>query len=220
MHSPSSWIELGRRGAFTTSQVGRLIGVDPKKVATWISGDPPIIVSDYDRVAGRIALSFDALIEARAIAYLMSEGVSSRRLRSLMKLLRHRFDDPHPLARDRALITDGRSVFERKDQKLIDLLSDCYASEEILRPCLAGRVEFRGGRAAWLEPDPRALPLVRVDPQRAFGRPVVVDGDVAVPTETLKQAADVEGIGEAGDWFGVSEEAVKQAITFEERLAA
>ncbi len=220
MESPSSWIELGRRGAFTTSQVGRLIGVDPQKVASWTDGRPPLIMSDFDRVAGRIALSFDALVEARAVAYLISEGVSSRRLRSLMKLLRQRFTDDHPLARDRALITDGRSVFEWKDQKLIDLLSDCYASEEILRPCLAGRVVFRGGRAAWLEPDPQTLPLVRVDPQRAFGRPVVVDGSIAVPTETLTQAAETEGIEEAGDWFGVSEEAVKQAITFEKRLAA
>jgi len=220
MESPSSWIELGRRGAFTTSQVGRLIGVEPQKVAAWTEGEPPLLISDFDRVAGRIALSFDALVEARAIAYLTSEGISTRRLRTLMKTLRARFQDAHPLARDRELITDGRFVFEMKDRKLIDLLTDCYASEEVLRPCLAGRVEFRGGRAAWLEPDPAKLPLVRVDPQRAFGRPVVVEDAIAVPTETLSTAAEMEGIAEASDWYGVSEEAVKQAIQFEERLAA
>lgn len=220
MESPSSWIELGRRGAFTTSQVGRLIGVDAQKVASWTDGQPPLIVTDFDRVAGRIALSFDALIEARAIAYLLAEGISSRRLRTLMKTLRQRFDDAHPLARDRQLITDGRFVFEVKDQKLIELLSDCYAAEEVLRPCLIGRVEFKGGRAAWLEPDPENLPLVRVDPHRAFGRPVVVEHGVAVPTETLSVAAETEGAAEAGDWYGVSEEAVRQAVEFEERLAA
>lgn len=220
MESPSSWIELGRRGAFTTSQVGRLIGVEAQKVASWTDGQPPLIVSDFDRVAGRIALSFDALVEARTVAYLLAEGVSTRRLRTLVKTLRQRFSDDHPLARDRQLITDGRFVFEVQDRKLIDLLTDCYASEEVLRPCLAGRVEFRGGRAAWLEPDPEALPLVRVDPQRAFGRPVVVDQGVAVPTETLSVAAETEGVSEAGDWYGVSEDAVRQAIQFEERLAA
>jgi len=220
MESPSSWIELARRGAFTTSQVGRLIGVDAQKVASWTDGQPPLIVSDFDRVAGRIALSFDALVEARAIAYLVAEGISSRRLRTLMKTLRQRLDDQHPLARDRQLITDGRFVFEVKDQKLIELLSDCYAAEEVIRPYLAGRVEFRGGRAAWLEPDPEHLPLVRVDPHRAFGRPVVVEGNVAVPTETLSTAAETEGAAEAGDWYGVSEDAVRQAIEFEERLAA
>lgn len=220
MESPSSWIELGRRGAFTTSQVGRLIGVDPRKVASWIDGRPPLIVADFDRIAGRIALSFDALVEARAVAYLLAEGVSSRRLRSLMKTLRKRHGDQHPLARERALVTDGATTYEMDDGKFINLLNDCYASEEIIRPSLAGRVVFKGGRAAWLEPYPAELPLVRIDPQRAFGRPVVVDGRVAVPTETLTKAAETEGVEEAGDWFGVSVDAVEQAVTFEERLAA
>lgn len=220
MESPSSWVELGRRGAFTTSQVAKLIGVETAKVASWTDGDPPLIISDFDKVAGRIALSFDALIEARAVAYLTAEGISSRRLRVLMKTLRKRFGDDHPLARDRHLITDGRFVFEMKDQKLIELLSDCYAAEEVLRPCLAGRVIFKGGRAAWLEPDPERLPLVRVDPRRAFGRPVVFYEGIAVPTETLSTAAKTDGLEEAGDWFGVSEDAVRQAIAFEKRLAA
>lgn len=219
MQTPTSWIELGRQGAFTTSQVATLVGSTPERVASWLSGNPPLIYADLPSVAGRKAVSFEGLIEARAIAYLLHEGVSRRRLTRLMDTLRRRSNDRHPLARDRELITNGWSVYEVEDGKIINLLNDCYAAGDIIRPSLAGRVEFKSGRAAWLEPYPDDLPLVRIDPARAFGRPVVVD-KATVPTETLAAAAALDGREEAADWYGISEEAVDQAVTFEERIAA
>ncbi len=219
MKTPASWIELGRLGAFTTSQVAALVGVTPDRVASWLSGRPPLISSDLPSVAGRKAISFEGLIEARAIAYLLEEGVSRRRLAGLMDTLRRRYSEPHPLAHDRDLITNGWGVYELDDGKIINLLNDCYTADAIIRPSLVGRVEFSGGRAAWFRPYPEELPLVRIEPARAFGRPVVVEG-ATVPTETLASTAALEGRAEAADWFGVSEEAVDQAVTFEERIAA
>ena len=220
VHTPSDWIELGRRGAFTTTQVAVLLDVEPSKVATWLSGSPPLIVSDLPTVAGRLALSFDGLIEARAINYLLAEGVSRRKLAKAMKAMRQRWGDPHPLARERQLTTDGATVLELHGEKIIDLLTDAYLHPETLRPALAGRVIFKSGRAAWLEPYPEEMPLVRIDPARAFGRPVIVERTTAVPTETLAMSAKVDGLEEAADWFGVSEVAVNQAIAFEKRIAA
>lgn len=219
MQTPASWIELGRQGAFTTSQVAALVGSTPERVASWLSGNPPLIQTDLPSVAGRKAVSFEGLIEARAIAYLLHEGVSRRRLAKLMEIMRRRSHDRHPLARDRELITNGLVVYEVEDGKIINLLNDCYAADAIVRPSLVGRVEFRSGRAAWLEPYPDDLPFVRIDPARAFGRPVVVD-TATVPTETLAAAAALDGREEAADWYGVSEAAVDQAVIFEERIAA
>ena len=220
MRTPEAWIELGRRGAFTTSQVGRLIGTRPDVVASWLSGHPPLIEPDLPPVAGRLAMSFDALVEARAIAYLLSEGIPRRKLTRAMSAMRKRWSDPHPLARERSIITDGVSVLEYDGDAIIDLLNDAYMLPETLRAGLAGRVVFRSGRAAWLEPFPHDLPLVRIDPARAFGRPVVVDSEITVPTGTLSDAAKADGYPDAADWFGVSEDAVGQAVEFEERLAA
>lgn len=220
MKTPETWIELGRRGAFTTSQVGKLIGVEPIKVASWLSGQPPLIQADFPNVAGRVAVSFDGLVEARAIAYLINEGIPRRNLAKAMQAMRKRWSDPHPLARERSIVTDGTAVLEIVGERIVDLLHEAYVLEEALKPGLAGRVIFRSGRAAWLEPFPSDLPLVRIDPSRAFGRPVVVDNNVTVPTETLSEAARVEGADEAADWFGVSSDAVNQAAAFEKRLAA
>lgn len=220
VHTPSDWIELGRRGAFTTTQVAVLLGVDPSRVASWLAGSPPLIQTDLPSVAGRLALSFDGLIEARAINYLLSEGVSRRKLAKAMKAMRTRWGDPHPLARERTLTTDGSSVLEWEGEKIVDLLTDAYLHPEVLRPALAGRVVFKSGRAAWLEPYPKEMPLVRIDPARAFGRPVVVEQAATVPTETLATSAEVDGLADAADWFGVSEAAVSQAVAFEQRIAA
>ena len=220
MQTPSNWIELGRRGAFTTTQVAVLLGVEPARIASWVTGNPPLIESDLPSVAGRIALSFDGLVEARAINYLLAGGVSRRRLTMAMKAMRQRWQDPHPLARERQLTTDGSAVLELQGEKIIDLLTDAYLHPEALRPALAGRVVFKSGRAAWLEPYPKEMPLIRIDPARAFGRPVVVEDSTTVPTETLAASAKVDGAAEAADWFGVSEGAVTQAVAFEQRIAA
>ncbi|WP_269514469.1 hypothetical protein [Brevundimonas subvibrioides] len=220
MRTPSDWIELGRRGAFTTTQVAVLLDVEPTKVASWLSGRPPLIETDLPSVAGRIALSFDGLIEARAVNYLLSEGIPRRRLGKAMDAMRLRWADPHPLARERTLTTDGSAVLELNGDRIIDLLTDAYLHPEILRPALAGRVVFKSGRAAWLEPFPDEMPLVRIDPSRAFGRPVVVEETTSVPTETLANSAFVDGTAEAADWFGVTGQAVDQAVAFERRIAA
>lgn len=220
VRTPSDWIELGRRGAFTTTQVAVLLDVDASRVASWLSGNPPLIETDLPSVAGRLALSFDGLIEARAINYLLAEGIARRKLAKAMKAMRQRWGDPHPLARERQLTTDGASVLELHGEKIVDLLTDAYLHPEVLRPALAGRVVFKSGRAAWLEPYPEEMPLVRIDPARAFGRPVVVEQSAAIPTETLATSAEVDGLAEAADWFGVSEMAVSQAVAFEQRIAA
>lgn len=220
MHTPNDWIELGRRGAFTTTQVAVLLGVEPTRVASWLSGSPPLIKTDLPSVAGRLALSFDGLIEARAVNYLLAEGVTRRKLAKAMAAMRSRWNDPHPLARERQLTTDGAAVLELEGEKIVDLLTDAYLHPEVLRPALFGRVVFKSGRAAWLEPYPEDLPLVRIDPARAFGRPVIVEEQAAIPTETLATSANVDGVDEAADWFGVSEGAVHQAIAFEKRIAA
>ena len=220
MQTPSDWIELGRRGAFTTTQVAVLLGVEPTKVVSWLSGNPPLIQTDLPSVAGRIALSFDGLVEARAVSYLLAAGVPRRRLGKAMKAMRQRWADPHPLARERTLITDGAAVLELNGERIIDLLTDAYLHPEVLGPALAGRVVFKSGRAAWLEPYPEEMPLVRIDPSRAFGRPVVVEQATSVPTETLANSALVDGPAEAADWFGVTGAAVDQAVAFEQRIAA
>lgn len=207
-------------GAFSTVQAARLTGRKPSEVADWLRGRTPVILPDYEPVNGRLVLSFEGLIEARLIGYFVDHGVSPKTLRAVMSRLRAKEQVRHPLARDGAFVTDGFRAIEVEDDKLINLANDVYADPELLRPALAGKVIFEGGRAAMLIPDPERSPLIVIDPRIAFGRSVVLEDGQAVSTSALAASAEVEGLDDAAEWFGVSPEAARQALDYERRLGA
>lgn len=220
MNAPLTWSDIASAGAFTTDQVSKLTGASVPEVGSWLRGKTPLICTDYEPMSGRIMLSFEGLLEARVISYLLDGGMKRSKVRELVKTLRVRLGDRHPLAREQRVVTDGARAFDATDDRLVNLLNDCYASPELMKPALHGRVVYEQGRALHLIPMPLEFPQVQIDPRRAFGRPVLVEGKKAVPTETLARSAKEEGQAETGDWYGLSPEGVRQAVGFEERLAA
>lgn len=214
MNAPLKWSDILFDGGFTTSQVANLLGLRPTEVASWLRGKTPLIAKDYDDLNGRHVMSFAALVEARAVHYFLENGVSRRTLREAMKRMRSS-GERHPLARDKRFVTDGFRPFEDDGEQLIGLTNDVYASKELLKPALAGRVVFEHGRAQTFFPDPET-PLVRIDPRHAVGRPVVVDKGRIVSTTALAAAVEDEGVKEAAEWFGVSSEAARQAQAYEQ----
>lgn len=220
MNAPMPHAELATAGAFTTDQAARLIGVPTRDVTFWLKGPNALIASDYAPVERRHLLSFEGLLEARVVGYLAHNGFKLRRLRQLLRHLREKTGQRHPLARRDAISTTGDRVFEKDGERFVNLLNDCYADAELIKGALRGHVAYDGARALYLEPDPKVLPMVRIDPRRAFGRPIILDGETAVPTATLAEAEMLEGREGAAEWYGVSPEAVRQAVEFEKRTAA
>jgi uncharacterized protein (DUF433 family) len=61
--------------------------------------------------------------------------------------------------------------------------------------------------------------LVALDPRRSFGRPIIFRE--GVPTETLARSVRANGsIKEVARWFQISPESVREAVEFEQSLAA
>lgn len=214
------WKQIGSEGGFTTVDVARLLERRPSQIAAWLKGSPPLIEADYHPLHGRPVLSFDALIEARAISHFLAEGMKAPKLRRIMRDLRKQTGERHPLATDRELVTNGFQLLEVTDRHFVDLANQVYAHVDLMRPALIGRVHFEGGRAKFFEPDPVNLPSVRVDPKLSYGRPVVIDGGKAIPTNSVAATAEDEGLKASADWFGISQAAAQQAWDFERRLAA
>lgn len=217
MNAPLKWSDILMEGGFTTSEVARLLGRGTSEIRSWLSGKHPIIARDYDDLNGHHVMSFQALVEARAVSYFLENGVSRGALRETMKGLRSK-GERHPLARDKSFVTDGFRLIEVEGDKLINLANDVYAHADLMRPALAGRVIFEHGRAATFFPDP-ATPLVRIDPRHAVGKPVVIDQGRIVAASALAATAEDEGVEEAADWYGVSSAAAAQALQFEQAHA-
>jgi len=216
------WRDIGVAGGFTTEDVGRLLGIPPRTLGAWLRGERPLIHPDYEPINGSLILSFDAFVEARAIAHFLEEGVDPARLREIMDGLRRSTGHLHPLASDRKLVTDGFRLLELTDDgRLVNLANEVYAHNDLMKPALVGRIVFEAGKARYFLPDPNEAPLVRVDPRLAFGRPVVFEpGKRVVETAALAATAEDEGLQEAADWFDVTVDAARQALQFERRLAA
>jgi hypothetical protein len=214
------WKDIANEGGFTTTAAARLLGLPAIKLASWLRGNPPMISPDFPPIEGRPVMSFHALIEARAIAHFLTQGMTPQKMRAIMQEFRRLSGERHPLARDKQLVTDGFRMFERDGDKLINIANDVYAEPTILEPLVKGKVEYDGGRAAFLLPEPIIAPMVRIDPKWAFGRPVIFDNGRYVTTAALAASVDVDGLAEAADWFGVSVEAAEQATRYERQTAA
>ena len=128
----------------------------------------------------------------------------------------------HPFS-TRIFRTDGRTILAEiapgvRDHLLLDLVRNQYAFEKIIAPYLYAGIEFN----ELAEPQ-RWWPLgearrVLLDPARAFGAPICIEG---VPTEILAGAMSAERDEElVSRLYDVAPESVRDAVDFENRAAA
>ena len=118
----------------------------------------------------------------------------------------------------------GRRIFAEilegsHEKKLLALVQSQYAFHNVLSPTLYASLEFSDFDEAmrWFPMHPKRN--VVVDPNRAFGRPIVTRE--GVPTEILAKAVAVEGSAETvAKWFDVTVRSVRAASVFERSLTA
>jgi uncharacterized protein (DUF433 family) len=124
-------------------------------------------------------------------------------------------------------MTDRKEVFlhtarETGDTFLLNLMTNQVEIYEALEQVLAKGVDFdpRSGIARRWHPLRNDCPNVVVDPRIAGGQPTIAPKHV--PTRALFSLWSAEGGDHrvVADWFGVSRDAVEEAVEFEVRLAA
>jgi uncharacterized protein (DUF433 family) len=128
----------------------------------------------------------------------------------------------HPFCTKR-FVTDGRKVFidvhkETGESSLLEIASDQHVFASITKPFLK-QLEFRDGNV--LE---RWWPLgsdhhVVLDPRKNFGKPTMSEEGVA--TQVLAKSFQANGsVEEVARWYEISPQSVREAIDYEQSLAA
>ena len=103
-----------------------------------------------------------------------------------------------------------------EERKILNLMNDNFEMGPVIEASLFDSILYADDLAYRWHPV-RELPLVVLDPQYAFGRPVIEGA--WVPTDTLFAAFDAEeSVGLVAEDFEIDQEAVNQAIAFEERM--
>jgi uncharacterized protein (DUF433 family) len=220
-------------GIYPVRDAARLTGVSASRIRRWLRGyhyrwhekayaSPPVWHGQWQPIDHSLAVGFLDLIEIRFVDAFLKAGVSWATLRQARQRAEEIFKVTHPFCTNR-FVTDGREIFvelhrETGEPSLVEIVNRQAVFAQIIRPFLK-ELEFAEGTGLvrwWPLGEQR---LVVLDPTRNFGRPIVARH--GVPTEVLASAARVTGsVTEVARWYEVPEEEIKDAVEFEQRLAA
>jgi DNA-binding transcriptional MerR regulator/uncharacterized protein (DUF433 family) len=223
-------------GLYSAPQAAKLTGVSTQRIRRWLAGyhfrnasgdrtySPPVVRQDFEGSRGRL-LTFRDLLEVRFVSAFRDKGVSWRAIRLCAARAADLFESTHPFSA-RRFLTDGRSIFADlvktgiEEAALLDLAENQFAIRQVLIGRLYEGLEYAksGDRIE------RWWPLgerhrVVLDPARSFGQPI--DAKAGVRTNVLAAAfAQEHSYTRVAQWFDTEARAVKDAVTYEQRLAA
>lgn len=219
------------RGVYSVAEVARLIKVQRDAITRWSRGysyqwkgelrtAPPVFQS-VAAAGGEVFLDFADLMEVRVLAEFRRYGVSWHTIRVAAQRVAELRQSSHPFsAKD--FRTDGRHILmhvapEMKDERFLNLVSDQLEFGRLVKPLLK-EVDFDANAPLRWWP-PTGKREVMIDPQFAFGAPVV--RGPGIRTRVLADCYEAEGSFRAAAWwYDIPERLVKAAVGFELSLAA
>jgi uncharacterized protein (DUF433 family) len=219
-------------GVYSINDAARLTRIEPRRLRRWFSGyefklrgvpttSERVVTSELPTLNGDFALSFLDLQEARCIAEFRNRGVGWPSLRRAHEQGQKELGTSHPFCSGR-FKNIGRVMMydagdEEGDNVLLDIARNQRSFRSVLAPLLNG-LEFLNDRPVLWYPMARSARVV-IDPRRSFGVPIV--RSEGVQTKILEQSYRAEGsYRRVSSWYDVDIRDVKDAVRFEESLAA
>lgn len=227
-------MQLTGVGLYTIPEAARLTGVRPLELRRWLRGynsgkgeaqrhHLPLWSSEISG-ADVDAISFHDLLEARFVKAFRELGISLQAIRIAATNAREILHSPYPFTCKR-FRTDGKTIFaeamsESGELDLLDLHRRQYVIAKVVESSLHAGIEFDDEEhAARWYPMERSKAVV-LDPNLAFGKPVVTDSSLR--TDILYDAwvAEDRNTQRVARLYEVSVKAIEAAIRFEQRQAA
>lgn len=216
-HTTGLWQRRLYLPAYTVGDAARYAKTSPQTVAYWHYGDkahPPILPG---RARGT-SLSYLELVEVAFVATFRRLGVSLVRIRKARDYLAQNFHAEYPLA-TRRFKTEGTHILMevREDEGMsgIDQLVVADQSGQLAWQDLIGErfleFEYEEGLAIRWHVAGQSAPVI-IDPRIAFGAPTIA----GIATWAIKGRWQAqESLSEIANDFCLTEESVRQALTFE-----
>lgn len=223
-------VETTGRGFYAIPFAARLAHMDQQTIRRWLFGYqrggvayPPATQTHLPEYDGKKAASFLDVMELRVIRQFLELGVSLQMVRKVELKARQLLRTDYPFS-TRLFKTDGRTIFAdfkaEATERLLEVISDQWVFEEVVGPSLHD-LDYPDAKQTtsphlWW-PAGRDSQIV-VNPRVSFGMPVVRDG--WVPTRILANQARVNDVESVSELYEVTQEAVAEALEFEDQLAA
>ena len=222
-------------GIYNIPEAARLTRVPPRTIRRWAAGysfkgargvrqSPPLWSMELPKIDGYVSLGFRDLIEVRVVQALLDKDISWQRIRRIGAGVAKLLKTDHPFSSAK-FKTDGYRVYTELPKApgnagLIEPESFQLALREIIAPFLSDIEYGDDGEPSRWWPMGRRDKAVVIDPNRAFGRPIV--NSAGIPTAILAAAYEAEGedAGIVARWYDITQAAVEKAVAFERQLAA
>ncbi|HWA85894.1 MAG TPA: DUF433 domain-containing protein [Opitutus sp.] len=218
-------------GIYTIPEAARLSGVSAARIRRWLKGygfktrkarhhSPPVWNGQLDPIEGKLAIGFRDLMEIRFVNAFLDAGVSWKTMRAAHVAAKAKLGSDQPFCTHQ-FVTDGREILQREahasgDTSLLNITTDQREFDRLVSPFLK-ELDFDGGVTRWWPLGRKRF--VVVDPVKNLGQPTVTRS--GVPTRVLARSVAANGsVDEVARWFEVATEEVRDAVEFEQSLAA
>lgn len=210
------------QGIYQFSEVARFTGTTTERVRTWFlgrEGRPGPLIGPGPQAEHSNTVSFHGLIDALVVSKLRDDyDISMQYLRRVHSKLMEEFQVQYPFSR-KDFLTDGKRIFVAYadgmgEEHLKELLTQQKAFPSILKNYLR-----------YIEYDAESMLARRwhiekgivIDPERRYGKPIVEAAGVPTGILAASYRANGQDLRLVANWFGVTAEAVRAAVEFEQR---
>jgi uncharacterized protein (DUF433 family) len=229
-------------GLFPLQEAARLARLDVQTARRWAEGytfrtrsgdtkvSPGILQLAFAPMGRHHDLTFAEMLTLRLVKQFKATGLSLPTIKRVAERAAADFGLPNPLISQR-FRTDGQRVFielqqhppandgprlQRSEREVIDILTGQRQFMDIVEPSFKDLDWEHDSAARWWPLSTNSS--VVIDPLVVFGAPHI--SGTRVPTEPVADAVRAEGggttaVAAAADWFGLTEEQVRDAIRFE-----
>ena len=198
---------------YSQAMASRLVGLDSGRVRRWLQG----YEYTYEYA------SFLDLMDLLFVKKFVEHGISVQRLRKALEEAVDLTGDHH--FAQRRFWTDGRKIYlQIKDKPAEALLELLSGGQWVIAPIIkqvAHQIEFdaiTGVSKKWF-PLGKEKSVV-VDPSVAFGAPTIAGRGVQTANVFDLYVGEERDIGRVSVWLDLPPEAVRNAVEFEQALAA
>jgi uncharacterized protein (DUF433 family) len=210
------------QGIYSPRQAARLLGSSPADVLRWTRGSgpqEPLWRGHYQFLDDATEISFLDLIELRVVRSLRLAGVSLQAIRYAITLAQKRFEIDRPLSTIQ-FKTDGTEILMdavEHDGEYVSLSKKRPGQKvfsRLVEQSVSG-LEFEGSRVSrWR---PHQARHVIIDPERAFGDPILDDGGIStgVLFREFERFRDYKYLSRL---YEIDVACIKDAVTFEDGL--
>lgn len=210
------------KGVYGLREAASIVDMPVPQVKRWVKGYrvaqkeyTPVVASDFPMMDGKVAISFDDLIELHFIKAFLKHGVSLQSIRKAAALAAEIIGvEKHPFARHE-FKTDCKSIMHSVESRMLNLNENQYELEGIINRSLFKGFEYCQKQACAWHPDGNS---VVINPLYALGKPIITGTGIRTRAVYHAYIAEEKNEKIIAALYGITPQQVRDAVMFEQRM--